>query len=763
MQEKKEIDIRIWVQRILKNWYWFLLSAAVFGMLGTLKYLSTNNTFTVESEIMLRDKDGNAFIQTDMLDMLGMKGSKQVDDEIALLTSRDMIWQVVQDLNLQVEYRKKHHLRWKGQYPQSDIAVVCSPSYLDTLSMTTKIDIKVRKNDYVVKVKLGKRLSSKHIVTDLSKPITTCAGDLQFDVRNPEKVIAGAQYQVKIYSRLSAIAMYKSRVGVSAYRKDSKVISITSTTDVPQRAKDYIQKIIDLYNADAVADKNLIAQNTAAFIEERLRVMEMDLMQAEETTVQYLEKHGLVAPATERQLFLQEDVEYRKQLADVETQIKMMDYLCEFMEDKSNTDDLLPAMFMITTYQSKKEDAKSSSSGVSGLSLITAAEDYNALIMKKMRLGSTEGAQVDQIDAELVVLRANILSTVDNIRKALLISKQDLDKHFVVADEQRKNLPDHVRNYEKLVREKNLKEDLYLFMCEEYEENALLLASNVMPIKVITTPQINPRRVSPSYKTILVFLILGLLLPLGVIIIFDVLNNRVLTSKDWEARTKMPLLGNLAKDTSGASVVVREGANSTSAELFRTLRTNIGFMLPSKGQSSVLLVTSCVDNEGKSYVATNLAASMAMLGKKVALVGLDLRNPMIANYMHLSSEGCLTSYLSDDTYTLDDVVVPTSIQNLVALPAGVVPPNPSELLQSERLDLMFTELRQRYDYVIVDTASLGEVSDTFLLNRVADLTLIVARAKYTTYDSVHFLNQTFEQGRLPKMVAVLNSVNVNKK
>jgi capsular exopolysaccharide synthesis family protein len=218
----------------------------------------------------------------------------------------------------------------------------------------------------------------------------------------------------------------------------------------------------------------------------------------------------------------------------------------------------------------------------------------------------------------------------------------------------------------------------------------------------------------------------------------------------------------LVRNHRGEHVAVREGENSVSAELFRSLRTNIRFMQPVTEKCPVMLVTSSVNGEGKSYVATNLAISLALLGKKVALVGLDVRKPMLATYLNLPSQGCLTSYLSDDAYSLEDTIVPSNITNLDILPAGIIPPNPSELLQSERLDVLFAELRKQYDYVLIDSAPVALVSDTFLLNRVADMTVYVTRANYTTYELIDFLNQTHEQQRLSKMVAVLNGVDAKE-
>lgn len=767
-QENKEIDFRAWVMRILSNWYWFLLSAVVFGLLGLFCYFSTTYKFTVESEIMLREaENGNSFLQPEMLDMLGMKGEKKVDDEIIALTSRDIISKVISDLGLQQEYRKKKGLRMIGQYPKSDILLVASSEYLEDLVYVVEIDVKVRKNDYVVHVECARK-HSRHVVDDLTKPFETCAGTLCFDVLEPEQMVKGARYNIKVYPKSIMVSLYASRIRVVPSKKDSKVIIISSKTDIPGREQDFIRTLVDLYNADAMHDKNMVAQNTAKFIDERLQVLKDELLQAEENLVQYLEKYELVEPELERELFLNEEQEYRRQMSEVETQINMITHLCEFMEDKANEDDLLPAMFMIPTYQSQNQDQPTTSNvGVSGLSLITAVEDYNALIISKMRLDETiaeEKQQIAQIDAELAALRANIMTTIKNVRNTMLIAKQDLENHFALTNQKRNDIPEHVRTYEKMLREKKLKEKLYLLVCEQREENAMLLSSTILPIKVIVQAQVDPIPVSPKYRTILIYLIIGLIFPLGIMIIYDMLNNRVSDNfKDLTERLKISLVGLLVKNNSRSGhIVVCDGENSAAAESFRSLRANLRFMQPAEAKCPVILVTSSANGEGKTYTATNLAVSMALLGKKVALVGLDLRKPMLETYLNLPSRGCLVNYLTDSNCVLDDVIVASSVKNLDVLSANTVPANPSELLQSDKVETLFTELRERYDYVIVDSASVSLVSDTFFLSSVVDMTVYVVRVNHTTFDLVDYINKVYDQQRLPKMVAVLNGVDAKK-
>lgn len=770
IQDKSQgIDIRAWIARLIKNWYWFVASCAVFMMIGLYVYLSTPKEFTVKAEIMLRDQDnGSAFMQAEMLSMMGMGGLKLVDDEIAILTSRDIISNVISDLNLQFDYRKKNFLKWSGQYPKSDLSVVCPPSFIDTLISSVTIDVKVCDDYHVVKVIYGKQ-SRKYTVSYLSEPIETFVGLLSLDVLRPDEVQVGDQYRIKIYPMTAAINRYRSNVQVSAAKKDSKIIQISSVTDIPSRSKDYINRLVELYNYDAIVDKNMMANNTADFINERLRMIEEELMQAEERAVQYQAKYGILNPEIEAELFLTENMEYRKQLVEIETQLNWINFLCDFVKEDANKDYLLPTTFTSpsTKYQKNGSLVIPSSMAGTDMALLAAIEEYNALMLKRMRLERTvkaENPMRDQMDEQLIILRENIIGSVENLQKALLISKQDIEKHFELASKKRSDMPDQVRNYEKMLREKEFIEKMYLFICQQREENAMLLAAAVVPAKVVTKPQTDANLVRPHLKMILLLcIILGLVFPVGMMIVYDILNNRIShDAKELEKRIKIPFAGVLVKNHRGEHIAVREGENSVSAELFRTLRTNMSFMQPSTAKTPVVLVTSSINGEGKSYVATNLAISMTLLGKKVVLVGLDIRKPMLTSYLGLPTNGCLTSYLSDSAYTIEDVVVSTNIAHLDVIPAGIIPPNPSELLQSNRLDELFVELRKRYDYIVVDSAPVAMVSDTFLLNRLVDMTVYVTRANYTTFELIDFLNQTHEQQRLPKMVAVLNSVDAKK-
>ncbi len=745
-QQTHEIDIRLWCVRIFKNWYWFLISCFLFGAVGLYCYFSTTAQFAVDARIMIRTSDSDmASPQMEMMQMMGIGGMKQVEDEIAILTSRDILIQVVKELDLQSEYRKKHHLRWVGQYPSRDLSIEYPVAFLDTAKRTTKIRVRARANDYVVRVKYGMWESSRHIVKDLTQPFTTCVGDIYFTMHNP--IISGDKFRIVTRPMLPAVDAYAQAITANLLKKESNVIVIQTNTDMPQRAVDFITKEIELYNLDAVLDKNLMASNTAAFIEERLNLIEKELALAEEKVEKYKEDYGIVDLATEAELYLIESAEYKKQVAEIETQLNLVRYVAEYVSDDTNTNNLIPANL-----------------GISDPALVALITEYNQMVLGKMRVQRTakeDNPVINQMEVQLATMRENVITSIANLSNSLKISKQDLERLYGNAESQRGDIPSQERKYIEVARDKRLKESLYLFLYEKREENALTLASTIVPAKIIAQPQMNPTPTSPNIKLIvLVCLILGCGVPFAGIYLYYLLNNRLSDdSKELERKIHVPMGGVLVQNHHGEHVAVRDGVNSVSAELFRLLRTNIGFMVPMSQKNPVILVTSSINGEGKSYVATNLAISLSLLNKKVALVGLDIRKPMLAQYLNLPSEGCVTSYLADESYSVDDLVLHSEFSNLSILPAGIIPPNPNELLQSERLDTLFSELRKQYDYIIVDSAPVALVSDTFQLGRIADMTIYVSRARYTTFELIDFLNQVSEQKRLPNVVAVLNGVN----
>jgi capsular exopolysaccharide synthesis family protein len=380
--------------------------------------------------------------------------------------------------------------------------------------------------------------------------------------------------------------------------------------------------------------------------------------------------------------------------------------------------------------------------------------------MRILRTATEDNPVIEQMNAQLATMRQNIMETIGSVRESLKIRQRSLQAQDTKFNRQIQDAPEREREYVRVLRQQKIKEQLYIYLYEKREENALMLAATTMPAKILDMPQRDVRSQSPKLiKLLVICIFLGLMIPAGLLYLYVLFNDTIDDAKEFEQHIKAPMLGQLVQNSRNAHIAIHEGESTVSAELFRLIRTNLRFVLPSEVKNPVILVTSCINGDGKSYVSSNIALSLAILGKKVVLVGMDIRKPMLATYFGLKDKGHLTDYLAEPEMAMEDIIVPSGEhKNLDLIPCGTVPPNPAELLLSERVDELFSELRKQYDYIIVDTAPVALVSDTYQLDRIADLTLFVCRYKYTPSEMVEYINNVVEQQRMHNVACVLNGV-----
>lgn len=746
-QDIQEFDYIKLLFHCLHKWYWFVLCAAISFGLAALYIQSQNRIYPTFATIMIRTDNNmsRSSLQTDMMEMMGYQTSKIIDDEILLLTSHTIMEQVVRELNLQTEYRKKVGLRWEGQYPNPDILLTYEPGALDTL-LALNLDLERTANDYLVTL-LYRGKEAVYHVNSLLDPIPTPAGLLTLsEIRALKEGDKMRITTVPVYARANALL---GQLSCRPAKKESNVIVVSMQSDMPPRARDVVMKVVELYNLDAVVDKNIMATNTANFINDRLEIVESELGEVETAVETYMKENGLTDMSRELSLMLSNQTSYQKELTEVETQINLLNFLSEYLREPANEQSLIP-----------------SNLGVKDAALQKLINDYNALLLQQMRIArsATElNPNYTQSVGEAKTLRQAILSSIDNIRQGLQIQKSDLARKDRELTRQLYKTPEKERKYVEIKRQQEIKEKLYIYLYQKREENALTLASTVMPAKVIDTP-ITAGPIAPRTQRItLIALAIGLGLPFLVIFLMDYLNDEVRDLREFQSVVKAPFLGHVLYMPSDNVVAVDSHNNSAQAELFRTIRTNLRFMLPDK-KSPILLVTSALNGEGKSYVAINIAASLALLKKKVVIVGLDIRKPTLSQYLHIDFKGHLTSFLLDPTMPLDDLIIPSgAVDNLDVMPSGAIPPNPGELIQSANVEVLFNALRERYDYIVVDTAPLYLVSDTFHLDKYADMTIFVTRANYISREMLPYIQDIYAGQKMHNMACVLNASTGGKR
>lgn len=738
-----EIDVRKIVRIVSEKWWWFAIGVGVCMLLGIAYYLRKSPQWTTDASIVLRQKEGGLADQIGGgLSMLGLSGNTAAEDEVVVLSSRGLLTQSIDALNLWEATSVKDGLRWAGEFrnPALTVDYIQLEEYYDVHPFCIKV--KPTRKGYKVSTKSGFFRRSSTRVTTLDEPIKTKVGTIRIHANRP--LSSDTTYRVDHKRHELVVAGYQKLITIALHKKESNIITLTMKSPMPERDKALLHQIIEQYNLNAIVDKNMLASNTAAFIEERLNIISAELVDAEKNVSQYKQRNDIADIETQAQLFLTASSEEQKAMAEIETQLSLVDYVDEFLRDDTKRNNLIPANI-----------------GITDPSLQSALSEYNSILLQRMRIQRTatdNNPVLEQMDAQLASMRQNIIATIGSVRESLRIRQRNLQAQDSKFNRQIKSAPEKEREYVRVVRDQKIKERLYLFLYEKREENALMLAATTIPAKILDVPQRDVRSRSPKLKNLLVIcFLLGLMIPAGILYLYLLFNDKIDDTKEYERRVKAPMLGQLVENSRQAHIAIHEGESTVSAELFRLIRTNLRFMIPSHVKSPVILITSCINGEGKSYVSCNIALSLAILGKKVALVGLDIRKPMIAQYFGLSQKGHLTDYLAEPTVTLDDIIVPSGEhKNLDLLPCGTIPPNPAELLQTKRVDELFAALRKRYDYIIVDTAPVALVSDTYLLDRISDMNIFVSRYKYTPTEMIDYLNQIVEQERMHNIACVLN-------
>lgn len=741
--QNNEIDLRKVMRIVLEHWWWFAIGVAFFVLLGGAYFLRKSPTWNTDATIMLRQKEGLGE-EMASLSMLGLAGNQAAEDEVVVLASRGLLYQAIDALDLWDTHVKKGGLRWEGEFRNPAFSV----RYIQLAERAEKrpftITVKPTSKGYKIKTKCGFFHRSTTRVADLNAPIETGVGTITIHANRP--LSQDTVYRLTHMRRELVVAAYREAISVSQHKKESNIIRLSTRSFMPDRDKALLGQMIEQYNLNAIVDKNMIATNTASFIEERLAIITRELAEAENAVADYKASNNIADIQTQAQLFLSASSAEQRAMAEIETQLSLVEYIDEFLRDETKRNSLIP-----------------SNIGVTDASLSSGLSEYNALLLQRMRILRTatdDNPVIAQMNDQLAIMRQNIIATIGSVRESLKIRQRNLMSQDSKYNRKIKDAPEQQREYVRVLRQQQLRERLYAYLYEKREENALMLAATTMPAKVLDVPQRDVKSQSPRLiKLMLICIFLGLVIPAGILYLYVLFNDKIDDPKEFETRVKAPVLGQLVQNSRNAHIAIHEGESTVSAELFRLIRTNLRYVIPADVKSPVILVTSCINGDGKSYVSSNTALSLAILGKKVALVGLDIRKPMLAAYFGLSNKGHLTDYLADPDVAIDDIVVPSGEHpNLDIIPCGTIPPNPAELLQTERIDELFAELRQRYDYILVDTAPVALVSDTYLLDRIADITIFVCRYKYTPSEMVEYINNVIDQQRMHNVTCVLNGV-----
>lgn len=751
---------------VVLHWYWIVLSTivALGAAFSYLKY--TRPVYASNMKILVKDEDSRSRMyrggQLALESMGVISNSNGFDNELEILTSSNISQRVIKSLKLYVSYELDGRLRNHELYKNNPYIVDMPENQLVDLHslIQLKIDrqgdgVHVAGEIYVPRSK--EPILFERSVKELPGSFNTPVGTITLQ-RNPG---VGAELPKQtMYATIMpleyAAKAYGSRLSVSASSKTTTVAVLNYLDTQPERAIDYLNELFRSYNEDANEDKNEVALKTEEFLKNRISAIREELDVTESNLESYKKKNELINLTNDASNALNKLTEYQKEQVELETQLNLVTALLDYVDDPRNAFNVVP-----------------SNLGLKDADMSNLLNKYNDYVLQRNRLlksSSPENPYVKRLTAQLEEMWPTIRLSLKSVRENILTQKRSAEDQYNLFSRRVGEAPTQERSLNNIIRQQEIKVELYLMLLQKREENYISLNSTAAKARVIDDPR-STGQVSPKTKVILLgALVLGLCFPVGLIYLLGLLRYRIEGREDVEMLTKIPVLADIPlapKSLDGElSLAVRENSNDMMEEAFRGLRTNLRFVLSEK--ENVIACTSCIPGEGKTFISTNLAMSLALLGKRVIIVGLDIRKPRLVKLFGLSSDHRgITTFLSSDSGDFQDldkqihhaVLNP----NLDVLPAGVIPPNPGELISREQLDHAIALLREHYDYVIVDTPPVGLVSDTLSAARVADMTIMVCRADYSPRNNFQLINALHHDNKMPKITLVLNGIDLKKR
>lgn len=758
-QDEEKINYQELLFRYFIHWPWFVASIMVCLIIAWVYLHFQTPVYQVSASIMIKD-DKKSGGSTD-LENLGIGGvitsTQSIDNEIEVLRSKTILKEVVNNLELYITYNDEDEFPKKEMYKTSPVIVNLTAQEADKLPEAALIDMKISPEGSLdVNLKVGLNEYNQHF-DKLPAVLPTDAGTFGFALKDSltnGKIEGqkGERHISTVVSQPFGVAKgYQGALSIAPTSKATSVAVVSLMNTNIQRAQDFINKLMEMYNRNTNNDKNEVAEKTREFINERIKIIDEELGSTEDKLEAFKRNAGLTDISSDAQLAVSGNAEYEKKRVENGTQINLVRDLAKYINNPSNEYEVLPGNI-----------------GLSDAGLTTQIERYNELVTERKRLlrTSTESnPMIVNLDTSIRAMKANVQTAINGTLQGLLIVKADLDREAGRFSRRISDAPGQERQYVSIARQQEIKAGLYLMLLQKREENAITLAATANNAKIIDEPVTSGGPLSPKPKMIyMIALVVGVGLPVGIIFLIGLTKLKIEGRGDIEKLTRLPIIGDvpLTTDKTG-SIAVFENQNTLMSETFRTIRTNLQFMLAK--EQKVILVTSTISGEGKSFISANLAISLSLLGKKVVIMGLDIRKPGLNKVFHISrKEQGITQYLSNPEKNLMDFVQPSDVsKNLYILPGGTVPPNPTELLAREGLDKAIETLRKNFDYIILDTAPVGMVTDTLLIGRVADLSVYVCRADYTRKAEFTLVNELASADKLPNLCTVINGLDLQKK
>ena len=767
-EEKSSFDFAVIYTTLILNWKWFVLSLIICLGAAHIYLRYATPIYQAAAKLLIKEEQngrrGNSIQSSANLGIIS--NSNGIDNEMEILKSRTLAQQAVYDLKLYTTYHHEGRIKDHLIYGEQEVNVDMDYEHLKKLNapMSFKITREGRNyhvvGTYFVPIDDNSYnpgpVTVDKVITALPATLGTRVGMVKFTQNGNYMLRDGESLKVTMIAPEIAAGKYVGSLSVSPSTKATSIAQLVITDEIPQRAIDYLKQLAIVYNRQANEDKNQIAVRTEQFINQRLEKINAELGNTEGQLENYKKRNNMVQLSMNASTAFSNADSYAQKLNEANTQVALLDELTKYMNEPSNKHQPIP-----------------SNVGLNDASATSLINKYNEIALQRNQLlhsASESSPTVTPLTSQLDDLQASIKRAMSQARAGLNIQRNSIASQQGKYQGQISNTPEQERILTQIGRQQEVKSGLYLMLLQKREENSISLAATADKGKLIDNP-VFAGKVTPKDSIILMIAFgLGLAIPALILFLLAFFRYKIEGHDDVAKLTKLPIIADVAiasdRAKTKADIVVHENKNNLMEEIFRSLRTNLQFLM--KEHDKVILMTSTTSGEGKTFIASNVAISFALLGKKVVLVGLDIRKPRLAELFEIDDHHHgITNLLIKDNITWDDVnkqIVNSGVNsNLDLLMAGPVPPNPGELVTRKSLEETMDILKEHYDYIVIDTAPIGLVTDTLALGRIANATVYVCRADYTQKSSFGLINGLAYEKKMPNMSIVLNGVDLSKK
>ena len=734
----------------LSRWKWFLLSVLLFGSLAWIKYARSPLVYFRQATVIIKDPSNKTYTAGGLNRYDNSVNKVNVANELLQFRSKKLMREVVSRLHTDISYSVKEGLRRHELYTQSPLAV----QFLDITPERSLAFTLVPKNEQEVLLTYTKG-SDKEETVPVALNDTVALGDVHLVVTSThfyKQGWQGKEIRVQKHPLDAVTAYYQGALGIRQEEYEASILTLSLKDNSPVRAEDVLNMLITVYNEEAIRDKNQVAVNTAEFINERLIIIGKELGDVETDLETFKRDNNLVDIASASSRFISESQKYNSDAMELETQLQLAQYIKEYLTDFRKETDLIPA-----------------NTGIGDMNIESQINQYNAIKLKRDKLiheSSDSNPVVEELNNTLHAMKQSIIRTVDNMIVSINMKRADAQSREKLAQSRVASIPSTERKMISIERQQKIKESLYLFLLNRREENALSQAMVDNNARVIDSADGSNLPISPHRNRILLLgILIGLAVPGVTCLMVLFMDTRVHSRKDMEGWLSIPFLGEIPIDEEQAkrkngqgklALTVSEHDDDVVSEAFRILRTNMAFMSKKDNPTKVVTFTSFNEGAGKTFISRNLAMSLVRAKKRVILLDLDIRKGSLSRLFKLKKIG-VTNFLADNSIRVDDVIQHGEQFDIIA--SGTVAPNPAELLMDERLDELINELRLRYDYIIADSVPVGIIADATITNRIADLTVFVARAGKLDRRQLPDIEQLYQEKKLKNMAIVLNGAD----